>query len=364
MTIVGIAGCTALVLTGFGIYDSVNDIVEKQFGEISNYTGIVAYGDKQTDEQIAEIADKLAGYSCKGDKIYQKQITVASGKNSTDAYIFGAKDNDTITQFVTVKDRRTGEHYTVTDDGVIINEKLAALLGGIKKGDEITLSLSETKRVNAKVTEICENYAHHYVYITENLYKKLSGVENLPYNCYFFNSEHGDDMPENDRDKLAADLMKTDGVMGVSFKTGVKATFATMLKSLLFVIVVLIVSAGALAFIVLYNLTNININERIREIASLKVLGFYDKEVSMYVFRETVILTLIGTLAGMVLGRFLVDFVVKTAEIDMVMFGREVHPMSFVLSAVITIIFALTVMLFMHRRLMKVNMVEALKSVE
>ena len=364
MTIVGIAGCTALVLTGFGIYDSVNDIVEKQFGEISNYTGIVAYGDKQTDEQIAEIADKLAGYSCKGDKIYQKQITVASGKNSTDAYIFGAKDNDTITQFVTVKDRRTGEHYTVTDDGVIINEKLATLLGGIKKGDEITLSLSETKRVNAKVTEICENYAHHYVYITENLYKKLSGVENLPYNCYFFNSEQGDDMPENDRDKLAADLMKTDGVMGVSFKTGVKATFATMLKSLLFVIVVLIVSAGALAFIVLYNLTNININERIREIASLKVLGFYDKEVSMYVFRETVILTLIGTLAGMVLGRFLVDFVVKTAEIDMVMFGREVHPMSFVLSAVITIIFALTVMLFMHRRLMKVNMVEALKSVE
>lgn len=364
MTIVGIAGCTALVLTGFGIYDSVNDIVEKQFGEISNYTGIVAYGDKQTDEQIAEIADKLAGYSCKGDKIYQKQITVASGKNSTDAYIFGAKDNDTITQFVTVKDRRTGEHYTVTDDGVIINEKLATLLGGIKKGDEITLSLSETKRVNAKVTEICENYAHHYVYITENLYKKLSGAEDLPYNCYFFNSEQGDDMPENDRDKLAADLMKTDGVMGVSFKTGVKATFATMLKSLLFVIVVLIVSAGALAFIVLYNLTNININERIREIASLKVLGFYDKEVSMYVFRETVILTLIGTLAGMVLGRFLVDFVVKTAEIDMVMFGREVHPMSFALSAVITIIFALTVMLFMHRRLMKVDMVEALKSVE
>ena len=130
------------------------------------------------------------------------------------------------------------------------------------------------------------------------------------------------------------------------------------------VVVVLIVSAGVLAFIVLYNLTNININERIREIASLKVLGFYDKEVSMYVFRETVILTLLGTAAGMVLGRYLIDFVVRTAEIDMVMFGRTVHPESYILSAVITLIFAVIVMLFMHRRLKNVNMVEALKSVE
>lgn len=265
---------------------------------------------------------------------------------------------------MTVKDRRTGEQYTVTDDGVIINEKLASLLGGIKKGDTITLALADTKRVTATVTEICENYAHHYVYITEKLYKELSGEEGLPYNCFFFNSEDGDDMTESDRDELAQELMKIDGVMGVSFKTSVAGTFSSMLKSLLFVIVVLIVSAGALAFIVLYNLTNININERIREIASLKVLGFYDKEVSMYVFRETVILTLIGTVTGMIFGRFLVDFVVKTAEIDMVMFGRTVHPMSFVFSGLITICFAVIVMLFMHRRLMKVNMVEALKSVE
>lgn len=364
MTIVGIAGCTALVLTGFGVYDSVNDILQKQFGEISNYTGITAYDNTVTDEQTAKIEKMLERYDCEGNRIYQKQITVYNGKKSTEAYIFGGADNETIAQFVTVKDRRTGEQYTVTDDGVIINEKLASLLGGIKKGDTITLALADTKRVTATVTEICENYAHHYVYITEKLYKELSGEEGLPYNCFFFNSEDGDDMTESDRDELAQELMKIDGVMGVSFKTSVAGTFSSMLKSLLFVIVVLIVSAGALAFIVLYNLTNININERIREIASLKVLGFYDKEVSMYVFRETVILTLIGTAAGMVFGRFLVDFVVKTAEIDMVMFGRTVHPMSFVFSGLITICFAVIVMLFMHRRLMKVNMVEALKSVE
>ena len=364
MTIVGIAGCTALVLTGFGVYDSVNDILQKQFGEISNYTGITAYDNTVTDEQTAKIEKMLERYDCEGNKIYQKQITVYNGKKNTEAYIFGGADNETIAQFVTVKDRRTGEQYKVTDDGVIINEKLATLLGGVQKGDTITLALADTKRVTATVTEICENYAHHYVYITEKLYKELSGEEGLPYNCFFFNSEDGDDMTESDRDELAQELMKIDGVMGVSFKTSVAGTFSSMLNSLLFVIVVLIVSAGALAFIVLYNLTNININERIREIASLKVLGFYDKEVSMYVFRETVILTLIGTLTGMVFGRFLVDFVVKTAEIDMVMFGRTVHPMSFVFSGLITICFAVIVMLFMHRRLMKVNMVEALKSVE
>ena len=364
MTIVGIAGCTALVLTGFGVYDSINDILQKQFGEISNYTGITAYDNTVTDEQTAKIVKMLERYDCEGNRIYQKQITVYNGRKSTEAYIFGGADNETIAQFVTVKDRRTGEQYTVTDDGVIINEKLASLLGGIKKGDTVTIALSETKRVTATVTEICENYAHHYVYITEKLYKELSGEEGLPYNCFFFNSDDGDDMTGSDRDELAQELMKIDGVMGVSFKTSVAGTFRSMLNSLLFVIVVLIVSAGALAFIVLYNLTNININERIREIASLKVLGFYDKEVSMYVFRETVILTLIGTVAGMIFGRLLVDFVVKTAEIDMVMFGRTVHPMSFVFSGLITICFAVIVMMFMHRRLMKVNMVEALKSVE
>ncbi len=364
MTIVGIAGCTALVLTGFGVYDSVNDIIHKQFGEISNYTGLAAYDNTVSDEQTAKIETMLERYNCDGNKIYQKQITVYNGKKNTDAYIFGGADNETIAQFVTVKDRHTGEQYTVTDDGVIINEKLATLLGGVQKGDTITLALTDTKRVTATVTEICENYAHHYVYITENLYKQLSGEDSLPYNCYFFNSDEGDDMPESDRDELANELMKIDGVMGVSFKTSVEGTFRTMLNSLLLVIVVLIVSAGALAFIVLYNLTNININERIREIASLKVLGFYDKEVSMYVFRETVILTLIGTVTGMVFGRFLVDFVVRTAEIDMVMFGRTVHPLSFLISGLITICFAVIVMLFMHKRLMKVDMVEALKSVE
>ena len=158
--------------------------------------------------------------------------------------------------------------------------------------------------------------------------------------------------------------MKVDGMMAVSYKRATEGTFTKMLESLLFVIVLLIVSAGALAFIVLYNLTNININERIREIATLKVLGFYDKETSVYVFREIMLLTLIGSGAGLVLGRTLLDFVVKTIEIDMVMFGREVHLFSFVISVAITLVFAVIVMLVMHKHLKNIDMVEALKSVE
>lgn len=363
MTVIGIAGCTALVLTGFGVYDSVNDILYKQFDEISNYTGIAAYSDSIEEKELADAFDILDSYGYEAEYIYQKQITAEAGSNSTEAYIFAGNEDSDIAKFVTVKDRLNGEHYTVGDDGVIINEKLATLLGNVKRGDTITLVLSDTEKVQAKVSEICENYAHHYIYINENYYKQITG-DSIPYNSIFFNSPDGDEVEEALRDEISEKLMGVDGIMGVSFKTSVEGTFANMLKSLTMVVIVLIVSAGVLAFIVLYNLTNININERIREIATLKVLGFYDKEVSMYVFRETIILTLLGTVTGLLFGRFLVDFVVRTAEIDMVMFGRDVHPTSYIISVVITLVFALIVTLVMHRHLKKVDMVEALKSVE
>lgn len=363
MTVIGIAGCTALVLTGFGVYDSVNDILHKQFDEISNYTGIVAHEEDMSAESYDKAAAVLDEYGCNSGRVYQKQISVSANGESNNAYIFAAESNEEIAKFVTVKNRNSGELYTVTDDGVIINEKLAALLGGVNKGDKVTLSLTDTKQVSVTVTEICENYSYHYIYITENLYKQLSG-ENIAYNCIFFNSSDMQKLPDNIENEIAEKLMDVDGIMAVSFKTGVESTFSNMLKSLNLVVVVLIVSAGLLAFIVLYNLTNININERIKEIATLKVLGFYDKEVSMYVFREIFMLTALGTVAGLLFGRLLTDFVVKTAEIDMVMFGREVHPLSFGLSVIITLVFALLVTLVMHRHLKKVDMVEALKSVE
>ncbi len=363
MTVIGIAGCTALVLTGFGVYDSINDIMYKQFDEISNNTGVAAYSDSISYTNRQKLDETLRECGADIGDVYQKEITVLANDKSNSANIFAAKDNEVISKFVTIKNRLTNERYSVDDSGVIINEKLAALLGGVQKGDTVTLSLTETRRVDVKVSEICENYAHHYVYITEKLYSELTG-EDVPYNCVYFNIDGGDDLSEQERNEISRKLMDIDGVLAVSFKTAVEGTFKSMLKSLELVVLVLIVSAGVLAFIVLYNLTNININERIREIATLKVLGFYDKEVSMYVFRETIILTLLGTVTGLLFGRVLVDFVIRTAEIDMVMFGRDVHPTSYIISVVITLVFALVVTLVMHRHLKKVDMVEALKSVE
>lgn len=362
MTVVGIAGCTALLLTGFGIYDSVSDILNKQFEEISLYNGMAICQDISSTGR-RETTELLKEYDCDAEAVYQKQITVKSGKNSADANIYGVDSNEALKKYVDVRDRITGEKYDLGDDKVIINEKLASLLGGVKVGDSITLSLSDTESADAVIGAICENYAYHYVYISGPLYQELFD-EKLPYNTFYFNTPYGDDAEEEWKDELAEKLMEIDGVAAVSFKTSVGDTFRQMIKSLQLIVVVLIVCAGILAFIVLYNLTNININERIREIATLKVLGFYDKEVSVYVFRETVLLTLLGTAVGLVLGRILLDFVVRTAEIDIVMFGRDVHLLSFIWSILLTLVFAVIVMLFMHRKLKYVNMVEALKSVE
>ncbi len=363
MTVIGIAGCTALVLTGFGIYDSVNDILSKQFQEISNYSGMMIYEEDFSDESCEKAEKLFADNECFTAHIYQKQISVKANDISKDGYVFVADSNETISEFMTVKDRITGEIYEVKDGGVVINEKLASLLGEVKKGDEVTLYLSETQPVKVKVNEICENYSGHYIYMTESFYKEISG-DDVPYNSIYFNAPEALENSEELRDDLSRSLMETDGVMAVTYKKAHEGTFRTMLQTLLLVIVVLIVSAGVLAFIVLYNLTNININERIREIATLKVLGFYDKEVSVYVFREIFLLTLLGTGAGLVLGRVLIDFIIKTIEIDMVMFGREVHLPSFLISVGITLVFAVIVTMVMHRYLKRVDMVEALKSVE
>ncbi|MBE6881036.1 MAG: FtsX-like permease family protein [Ruminococcaceae bacterium] len=364
MTVVGIAGCTALVLTGFGIYDSVSDILNKQFDEISLHTGIAVYSDDGEEKADTEsIIQLLEDNDLDTVDVYMKTLNVKANGKSADTTIFAVKDNEDLAKCVNVKDRITGEKYSLTNDGIIINEKLATLLGNIKKGEEITVYITETETVQMTVSDICENYAGHYLYITEEYYSEVV-EESVPYNSVYFITEDGAELSEKERDNLAAKLMKIDGMMAVSYKRATAGTFTKMLESLLFVIILLIVSAGALAFIVLYNLTNININERIREIATLKVLGFYDKETSVYVFREIMLLTLLGSGAGLLLGRVLLDFVVKTIEIDMVMFGREVHMFSFFISVAITLVFAVIVMLVMHKHLKNIDMVEALKSVE
>lgn len=357
MTVVGVAGCTALVLTGFGLYDSISDIANMQFNKIDLYDGIVTYNSSKMDEkQMSEVDSIIAGYNGTSITVYEKKTDAESSTRKNDSYLVVTDNADKLGEFISLQSRTGNESYKLDDNGVIIDEKLSTLLN-VKVGDKIEVYITDTQKSSVAISAITENYAQHYIYMTKNLYKTLhnSTPEN---NVIYFKG--GTD----DENGFCQKMLNNSAIMSCNFKMTSAETFSNMTKTLSMVVLVLICSAGALAFIVLYNLTNININERIREIATLKVLGFYDREVSGYIFRENVILTLMGTALGLVLGRFLTDFVVKTAEIDLVMFGREVYPLSYIISALLTIVFAIMVSLFMHRHLIKISMVESLKSVE
>jgi len=358
MSTIGIAGCTALLLTGFALYDSINDIIRLQYGEIQFYDGMVIYDGEKYPEADDKSAEIISDYG-ESVNVFQKQMSVSANDTDVDAYIAVPSDPEKFTEFFTLRSRQTGEHYELTDGTVYIDEKMSLLLGGVTGGDKLTISKSDTETVDVTLTAFFENYPGHYVYMTENTYVSLFG-EAPGYNSLYFSHN----LTTDEEDSLAEKILKTEGTLTVSFSSAVKENYVNMLSALTLVIVVVIVSAGALAYVVMYNLTNINITERIREIATLKVLGFYDKEVDAYIFRENILLTLMGTAVGLFVGIFLAQFIITTAEVDLVMFGRNIYAGSYVLAAIFTLVFSLLVTLVMHRRLKDVDMIEALKSVE
>ncbi len=355
MSTIGIAGCTALLMTGFALFDSINDIIRLQYGELQFYDGIVAFDGEKYPEADKEISKSVED----SVNVYQKQMTVRFGEESVDAYIAVPSDPEKFSGFFTLRSRQTKEEYTLSDGTVYIDEKLSLLLGGADRGDVLKISKSETEVIDVTLTAYFENYPGHYVYMTENTYTDLFG-EKPVYNALYFSHNVG----EEGEDALAERILEAEGTLAVSFTSDMKTSYEKMLETLSAVIIVIIVSAGSLAYIVMYNLTNINITERIREIATLKVLGFYDKEVDSYIFRENIILTLMGTAVGLILGVFLARFVITTAEVDLVMFGRNIYAGSYVLSALFTLGFSVFVTLVMHKKLKNVDMIEALKSIE
>ncbi len=362
MTIVGIAGCTALTLVGFALEDSISDIINKQYSELVLYDGFFAYDsvDEGDTEQILNVTEKN---NCDTVKYLQKKLSVSSGGKTADAYLTVPENKEEFLKFFIFRDRKTGEGFEFYDDRVIIDEKLSVLLD-IEAGDIIDIYREGEDKRRLEVSACAENYPNHYVYMSKELYTELFGEE-PDYNIMAFKEREGGILTEKaEQERLSAELLATNAVLSVNFKDGLVKTMSAMLDALNSVVGVLIISAGALAFVVLYNLININITERIREIATLKVMGFYDLEVDNYIFRETLILTLMGIAAGLFGGFFLSQFIIQTAEIDMVMFGREISPMSYVFSALITLVFSVIVILYMHRHLKKVDMIEALKSVE
>jgi len=360
MTVLGIAGCTGLVYTGFGLKDSIRLMVPVQYEQIQKYD-MTVFLRETGEENLSDLESVLSNNQNVKDFIHFHQTEVdATTDNSTlSAYLIVTDNTEKFNKFITLRKRRTHTPVRLSNSGVVITEKFGRMLG-IKIGDTITLKVREKPEVKVKVEGITENYVMHYIYMTDELYQSLYG-ESPEINAVYSQIRDNSEQAEGE---LSKTLVKLDYVASVSFNTTLRQNFDDMVSAMDYVVLVLILSAATLAFIVLFSLTSINIDERRRELATLKVLGFYDVETNMYLYRESFLLTLIGIAVGSVLGVFMLSFVITTAEVDIVMFTRSTRWTNFLFSALMTIAFSAAANLLTSRTINRIDMVESLKSVE
>lgn len=369
MAIIGIAGCTGLLLTGLGLQNAINDIIDKQYGELYHYNAIVRMDSDVADAEKNAVAKRVEADS-EGPKAWvlteNKIVRTPGASDDIDQRVELNVPQDTqeFGNFNTLRTRVGHKPLAIDDEGVLISEKLATKLG-VSVGDSIAIydedaignATGEGREV--RVSGIMENYVAQYVLMSPVLYESTMG-EAPSYATLLANVAEGNDV----REVFSDDVLAMDGVKTVTYNDETINSYRSMLKSVDSVVVVLVVAAALLAFVVLYNLTNINITERVREIATLKVLGFTPHEVNAYIYRETMLLSLIGAFVGLFLGIAMEGYVVITAEVDQVMFGREIHALSFIIAFALTMLFSVIVTLAMKFKLKKIDMVESLKSVD
>lgn len=360
MTVIGIGGCMGLMLVGFGLQDSITAIAKNQFVELFTYQAAVVVNSesKKQKDALREQAEMFDGMGSTLE-MFAQNVELTAGDESMSAIMEVPQDPSVVDQFFTFRDRRSKESYEFPEDGIAISEKTAKMLG-VSVGDTIKVGEENKEGREVTISIIIENYVEHYIFMAPSLYESV-WQETPDYNQILMKYEDTSDRYE---ENLGQMMIEQDGVVGVTFVSDLEAEIDDMLQALNIVIVVLIVSAGLLAFVVLYNLNNINITERKRELATLKVLGFYDMEVAEYVYRENVILTILGILAGAGIGLALHQYIIHTVEVDMMMFGRTVFSRSYLFSGLLTLVFSLFVNYMMYYRLKKIDMIESLKSVE
>lgn len=358
MTVAGIGGCAALIVTAFGVRGSIMGVMEEQFDVLYHYSAQVGLVDEITPLELEEVEDTLSESGLVDDSLACRVETVTAQSESytLDCYLQTTPSQEELSRFVELRHRTDDVPVTLPDDGAVITEKMASLLG-VEVGDTITLD--GESRVTITVADITEHYVQHYIYVSDAYYETLFG-EAPTANTVLV------DFPveESGAGELESQLVSLDGVSSLTLLSDTADTFSSSMESVDYAVILIIFCAAALAFVVLMNLTNINITERLRELATLKVLGFYNREVSAYIYRENAILTVFGVLAGMVLGKFLHQWLILTVEVDMVMFDRVLDLSSYLWAAVLTVVFSLAVNLTARRKLRDLDMVEALKSVE
>lgn len=362
MTVIGISGCSALLVAGFGLNDSISDIVPRQFKEVYHYDATLRTDPTVDLDKANNIAQEVSSYDGVNDAFALETLAISVNYDDKDvsATLNIIPDDDSFADFMTFNPETRDSADTLSNDGALVPIKTAQKLN-IKVGDELTFKTSEYNRtVKIKVSGIFEQYTGHEIFITEETFEK-TGIKETPVCSILLKNDQIDPQFEND---LGSKIMNNKDIRSVSFYSSVIENFENMISSIKMIVIVLVLSAALLAFVVLYNLSNVNISERMREIATIKVLGFNEKEVNAYVNRETIILALIGSLTGLLLGIYLHDLIMALAELDTIRFGRTIFWQSYAYSVALTMIFTLIVNWIMKFRLRKIQMVESLKAVE
>lgn len=360
MTLIGICGCTALLLTAFGIKDSVTGIIKKQYKEINNYDLAVNMPTNSNNDLILENEIKITDNKnvTKTIKAFQSMITI-EGKTSEVSYLIVPENSKKYKDFVNLKSSNGKEKFSINDEGIIISEKLSTLIN-VKKNDKVTLTTTSGKKIKVKVSGIAENYINHYVYMSKNLYESLT-KDKVINNTIFIKVKK---LNDNTKSNITNSILSLRKIQSVNFLSDEQNDAIKSMQGLNYVIIILTIGAAALAFTVLFTLSSINLQERKKELATIKVLGFYDKEVTKYIHDETVILTIMGSLLGLLAGSFLTYYVVKACETSLFMFDFNIKFISYIGAFILTLLFLFIVNTFMYFEIKKINMAEALKSIE
>lgn len=362
MTIIGVGGGVALLLAGFGLADSISDIGDRQFNQVYNYDALVQVDTDESAEHIESLEETLLEQSLVRDvaRVKQKNITIEATKQY-DGIVLVPENVEEFDQFIHLYDADDRERiYPLDDEQVIISEKLSKLTD-VEVGDELTVLDNQDEPQTVIIGGIVEHYVDHYVYMSPTLYEQTFG-ETPDFDARFVQYDSDASGPEADEESFRQQIAEEPAALAIILQSDIFDLIETSLGSLEVVTMVLIVSAGALAFIVLYNLTNINVSERVRELSTIKVLGFFDKEVTTYVYRETLTLTIMGIIVGMGTGIILNRFILDTAELDFLMFVREIHGSSYLYATLLMLGFSMIVMTVMHFKLKHIDMLEALKT--
>lgn len=360
MTLVGIAGCTALIYAGLGLQSSINSISNKQFKDIRKLSMEIYLQGDANSEEVTEIEEfiKKQNHIKEVTPVSQKSFTVQANGNSKDVFYI-AISGEEADKYIGLDNRKTKEKIELNDEGVVLTEKLANILE-IDAGGKIEITDGDVK-TSVKVIGITENYLYNYAYFTPNVYERIYGKD-IAYNEIFANTT--EELSEEEDVELADALKQNEKIASTVLEKNLEGEFKTSLGSLMSIVILFIGCASILSFTVLVNLNNINIEERKRELATIKLLGFYQKELESYVFRENIILTILGTIFGLILGMGILGIVIQAAEVETIFLVKDINLINLLISTIITISFTLITNLFMKKKIKNINMIDSLKSIE